>query len=269
VERVLVDAGLEPALAAEIEEAVALRMSRRSVTEISRVRKPLDWDTDAIIEETEAEIGDRFKTQSDLGRVTAFVGPPGSGKTTTLVKLAISSAMASGRALRIISADTQRIGAAEQLRTYASILGVPFQPVESMAALAQAIDSTPSSSMVLVDTPGLSPAMFNDLGGDLASFLGRRQDIDTHLVLTATARQSDLESAVKRFEIFLPSRMIFTRLDETDSFGALFSVTARRDKAVSFFGNGQMIPEDIQPASRALLIESLVRRLPDVLRAAA
>ena len=69
--------------------------------------------------------------------------------------------------------------------------------------------------------------------------------------------------------MFLPSRLIFTRLDETDSLGALFSVAARREKPVSFFGNGQMIPEDIQPASRSLLVESLVRRLPDVLRAAA
>jgi flagellar biosynthesis protein FlhF len=269
IERVLLDAGLEPGLAAEIELAVELRMSRRSVMEISRPRKPLEWDPDVVVQETEQEIGNRVGTQSEVGRVTVLIGPPGAGKTTTLVKLAVSAGIAGGRAVRLISADTQRIGAAEQLRTYAAILGVPFQTAESMAALAQSIDSAPASSMLLVDTPGLSPALLSDLGGDLAALLGSRRDIDTHLVLTATARRSDLESAVGRFQIFRPSRLIFTRLDETDSLGAAFSVAARHEKPVSFFCNGQLIPEDIQPASRSVFVEALVRRLPEVLRAAA
>jgi len=114
-----------------------------------------------------------------------------------------------------------------------------------------------------------SPALLNDLGGDLAALLSSRRDIDTHLVLTATARQTDLEGAVGRFQMFRPSRLIFTRLDETDSLGAAFSVAARHGKPVSFFCNGQLIPEDIQPASRSVLVEALVRRLPEVLRAAA
>ena len=159
VERVLVEAGLDPALAAEIEEAVALRMTRRSVMEISRPRKPLEWDTDAVVDETEQEIGERFKTKSDLGKATAFIGPPGSGKTTTLVKLAVSQGIAAGRTVRLISADSQRIGGAEQLRTFAAILGVSFQSVESMAALAQSIDTAPAGSMILIDTPGLRPCI--------------------------------------------------------------------------------------------------------------
>jgi flagellar biosynthesis protein FlhF len=269
IERVLLDAGLEAALAAEIGAAAELRISRRSVLEISRPRKPLEWDPDVVVQETEQEIGDRFRTQSELGRVTLLTGPPGAGKTTTLVKLAVSRGIAGGRAVRIVSADTQRIGAAEQLRTFAAILGVPFQTVESMAALAQSIDSAPAGSMLLVDTPGLSPALLNDLGGNLANLLDSRQDIDTHLVLTANARLIDLERAVERFRMFRPSRLIFTKLDETDSLGAAFSIAARHDKPISYFCNGQLIPEDIQPASRSFLVEALVSRLPEVLRAAA
>ena len=269
IEGVLTDAGVGPRLAAEIEAAVGLRMGRRCVLEFSRQRKQVEWEPDLVVQETEQELSSRIRTESELGRVAVLVGPPGAGKTTTLVKLAIARGVAAGRSVRLISADTQRIGAAEQLRTYAAILGVPFQAVESMSALAQSIDSAPASAMLLVDTPGLSPALMNDLGGDLAALLNSRQDIDTHLVLTATSRLSDLEGAAERFEKFGPARLIFTRLDETESLGALFSLASQRNKPVSFLCNGQLIPEDIQPAARDTFVSALVRRLPDALRAAA
>lgn len=269
LEHLLLDAGVDAALAVEIEESVQNRLNLRSVQEISRVRKPREWDANVVLEEATAEIASRFNVQPELGRVTALVGPPGAGKTTTLVKLAVSQCLTAGRPVRLISADTHRIGAADQLRTFAAILGVPFQTAESTAALAQAIDSTPSNTTVLVDTPGLSPAMLGDLGNDLAAFLASRQEIDTHLVLTAPARPADLAATANRFEMFRPSRLIFTKLDETDSPGPLFCEAARGRKPVSYLCSGQSIPEDIEAASKTRITESLVRHLPKVLRAAA
>ena len=102
-------------------------------------------------------IAARFEVQSGIGRVTALVGPPGTGKTTTLVKLAVVEGLRAGRSVRLISADTQRIGGADQLRTFATILGVPFQAVDSSSALAQAIDAAASADIVLIDTPGYRP----------------------------------------------------------------------------------------------------------------
>jgi len=265
----LTRAGIEAALAAEIEEAVAVRLNQRSVTSIARPRKLPDWNPESVIAEAREEIASRFEVAPSIGRITALVGPPGSGKTTTLVKLAVTQAVAGGGSVRLISADTHRIGGAEQLRTYAAILGVPFQAVENTAALANAIDSAPPAAKILIDTPGLSPSMLSEVGTELAAFLGRRQDIDTHLVLTATENQLVLEKAAQRLSLCSPSKLIFTRLDEAETLGALFGLAIRCEKPLSFLCHGQLIPEDIEPASRGRIAEALVRYLPRSLKPAA
>jgi flagellar biosynthesis protein FlhF len=265
----LTKAGVEAAIAAEIEDAVALRLNQRAGTNIPHPRKPSEWDPETVIGEASAEIEGRFEVAPSIGRITALVGPPGAGKTTTIVKLAVMQAIAKGGPVRLISTDTQRIGAVEQLRTYAAILGAPFQAVENTAALAQAIDAAPATAQILIDTPGLSPSVLSEVGMDLAAFLTRRQDIDTHLVLTATANQLVLEKAVQRFSACSPSRLIFTRLDEAESLGALFGLAIRSEKPLSFFCNGQLIPEDIEPASKRRVTEALVRHLPRPVKSAA
>ena len=173
------------------------------------------------------------------------------------------------RPVRLFSIDHYRIAAAEQLRTYAAILGVPFLLAETSLALAQAIDSAPADALILIDTPGYSAALLLELGEDLAAFLTRRRDIDTHLVLTASMRPADLRSTTDRFARFSPSKLIFTHLDETTSAAAVFSEAARTKKPVSFLCHGQAVPEDMVPASKDLIIDSLVRELPHALEAVA
>lgn len=269
VEQSLIAAGLPAALSREIADAVRQRWNKRDVPEIGRPRVVSQPDPDAIVFETVAEMGTRFDVQPELGRIAAFVGPPGAGKTTTLVKLAIAKGLAIGRPVHLISCDTQRIAAADQLRTYASILGVPFLAVETASALEQDFATIPEKSLVLIDTPGYSPALLQDLGSDLAALLSRRQDIDTHLILTATQRLEDLQAATARFAVFRPSRLIFTRLDETTSFAGVFCEASRTRLPLSFFAGGQSIPEDLEAASKMRVIESLVRQLPDTLEAVA
>lgn len=269
VEHVLLDAGLSQTVAMQIEESVTMRLNRRPVLEISRARKIHEWDADSIVQETVEEIESLFSVKPELGPVTALVGPPGTGKTTTLVKLAVTEGLMKRRPVRIISADAERIGAAEQLRNYAAILGVQFEFVSTPAALGQAVDNSPEGHLVLIDTPGLGPALLESAGMDLAMFLSRRQNIDTHLVLTATTRPADLESAAKRFEAFNPAGLIFTRLDETDSTGSIANEAIRSGKPVTWLCGGQLIPEDIEPASKQRIVGALVHQLPVLLRSAA
>jgi flagellar biosynthesis protein FlhF len=269
VERMLVDAGVPADMARDIDEVIRQRLSKRAVLEIARVRNSAEHDEETLLREVLQEICNRFEVSPKIGSTVAFVGPPGAGKTTTLVKLAITHGLSAGRPVRLISADTQRVGGAEQLRSYAAILGAPFQAVEGTAALAQAVDSAPSKALVLIDTPGYSPAMLQELGRDLAAFLSRRQDIDTHLILTAPTRCEDLAAAAGRFAAFGPAKLLFTHLDETSSYASVFCEAARERRPLSFLGNGQSIPEDLKPADKNLIAESLVRQLPERLRAVA
>lgn len=219
-----------------------------------------------------AEVASRVRCDAQLGRgrqeprIVALVGPCGCGKTTTLVKLAVHSGLTARRPAQLISMDTCRIAAADQLRSYAAILGVGFQALETPGALAQAIEEHRNKGLILIDTPGCGPNEMAD-AADLARFLGSRPDIDTHLVLSASTRSADLSRVVDRFEIFRPQKLLFTRLDETEAFGPILNEAARTAKPVSFLTAGQRIPEDLEPATTERIVNLVLER--GVRRAAA
>jgi len=153
--------------------------------------------------------------------------------------------------------DTLRIAAAAQLRSFAAILGVGIQVLETVGALAQAIEENRGKELILVDTPGLSPAeMDADCG--LADFLASRSDIDTQLVLSSSMKAADVTRMVDRFEVFRPQRLLFTKLDETESFGPIFNEAARTAKPLSFFATGQRIPEDLEAVTWNRVVERLL-----------
>jgi flagellar biosynthesis protein FlhF len=206
----------------------------------------------ALVEELES----RIVAEPALGRsetrprIVSLIGPPGCGKTTTLVKLAVNYGIAGRRPVLLLTMDTYRVAAAEQLRSYAAILGVGFHVLETVAALSQAIEENRSKDLIFIDTPGYG---FGDMdhAAPLARFLTSRSDIDTQLVLPSSMKAADLTRVVDSYECFRPQRLLFTKLDETGSFGPIFNEAARTQKPLSFFGTGQRIPEDLETASRS------------------
>src|SRR4051794_33631553 len=158
---------------------------------------------------------------------------------------AVAQGLAAGRMVHLLSIDNYRIGGAQQLQAYAAILGVPFTAVDTPLALAGAIASAPPSALVLIDTPGYSAADLRDAGGGLAQFLSNRQDIDTHLVLTASMRAVDVARLARRFDVFRPAKLLFTHLDDTESYASIFCEAARSGRPLSFFCHGQQVPEDL------------------------
>ncbi len=198
-----------------------------------------------------------FRADPAIARVTALVGPPGVGKTATIAKLAVRYGLSCSKPAMLISFDTIRVAACEQLRSYASILGIGFQAVDTNRALAQALEEHRSKDLILIDTPGFA---FRDLegAGDTAEFLARRTDIQKQLVLPATMRSSDLARYAQAYAPFAPSHLIFTRLDEAQFLGPLLSETVRSGMLLSFLGTGQKVPEDLDLADAGTLVNRLL-----------
>jgi flagellar biosynthesis protein FlhF len=234
IEKELLKAGVTRALAAEIDLAVQRRLRGGSVVRIGSPRSMPARSTGDLNRETLAELESRFEVAPEVGRITVLVGPPGAGKTSALVKLAVTRGLAAQRPVRLLSIDHYRIAAAEQLRTYAAILGVPFTLAETTVALAQAIDAAPPETLLLIDTPGYTAASLEESAQDLASFLRGRRDIDTHLVLTASMRHADLQRTVDLFQVFQPAKLLFTRMRQTQRVQCFARRRARASPFPSF-----------------------------------
>ncbi|HYL72686.1 MAG TPA: AAA family ATPase [Bryobacteraceae bacterium] len=193
----------------------------------------------------------------DPRRMVIFAGPPGAGKTTTLAKIAIRECLAQRLSLRIISVDPQRVAAHEKLRTLAGILGAGFTAASTIQQFIQAVDEFQNKNILLVDTPGYSRGDLES-SHDLAGVLSRMDRKETHLVLPASMKRTDLTRSIHQFEQFSADYLLFTKLDETESLGGIVSAAIETNKPLSFFATGQSIPEDLEPASCEMLLNSVL-----------
>ena len=204
----------------------------------------------------EISVDSRLGVEEGGRRVAVFVGPPGSGKTTAVAKLAARHALVKKRPVRLVSMDHLRIGGSEQLQTIAMILGISFEAVDFVDGLKAALRERSGEDLILVDTPGVSPKEWAAVE-EMAAFLRNNPQVETHLTLSATTKSADLMSAVERFKQFGPARLLFTRLDETSSLGSLWREAQRSALPLSFLADGQQIPEDIHPASIDRILDGM------------
>ena len=182
-------------------------------------------------------------------KIWVFIGPTGVGKTTTLAKLAAQFRLRAYKKITLISLDTYRIGAVDQLRTYAGILHLPLEVAFQPEDLKRIIESNMHQDLLLIDTVGRSPNDSKHLE-ELRDFLSVHPQLENHLLLSATTKERDLSQIVERFSCVPIKSYIFTKLDETDEYAPLLNQLLRDRKPLSYLTNGQNVPEDIELATK-------------------
>ena len=190
-------------------------------------------------------------------KIAAFVGPTGVGKTTTLAKLAAELSLKQKRKVGLISVDSYRIGALEQLKTYAAIMGLPCLPAFNREDLREALDRMRGREIILIDTAGHSHLDEKRMG-ELSELMAGEHAISSHLVLSITASRDNMRESVENFAALNPESYVFTKMDETRARGAVIEQVMDRRMPISYMTNGQRVPEDLVPAVKKDLLRFIL-----------
>lgn len=240
MERHLLRQGVGSELVCRFIEAAAEQCPRPQDAEAAEAKRLvaeqvsgqlLNWQGDGITKAT---------------RIVYFVGPTGVGKTTTIAKLAADQMFHHGRKVGFITADTYRISAVEQLRTYASILNVPLEVVTSPGDTERALNALEGCDLILMDTAGRN--FRNDMYvNELNTMLKPLPFSMTFLVLSLTSKTEDMLAIWERFEHQRIDSLILTKADETATYGTILNLASRVKIPCSYMTTGQNVPDDIQP----------------------
>ena len=188
----------------------------------------------------------------------ALCGPTGVGKTTTIAKLAANFKVRDQVDVALITIDTYRIGAVEQLRIYAEILGVPLDVVHTPEEYRQALERHAHRDLVLIDTSGRGQRDRTRLSG-LGDFFKAAPPDEIHLVLSLTTENGTLRQMIERFGALGADHLIFTKLDEAVHYGGAMCACQAAALPVSYVTTGQEVPDDIAIAEAALLARLVMK----------
>lgn len=238
---------LRPLLEAGVEQEIALELLRR----VPRI--PQNAAVDALKRTLMARvpIGGALPRESRHRQIAVLVGPTGVGKTTTIAKLAAIHALDYNRKVALLSLDTYRIGAIQQLRTYAELMNLPLHIATNAEEVQEGLELFSDYDLILVDTIGRGQrdeAHLQEMRQALLPIKGA-----VYLTLSATADTATLLDAAQRFAIFEPDAIILTKLDEAARLGNCVNLALRSEQPLAYFTTGQRVPEDITLADAQML----------------
>jgi flagellar biosynthesis protein FlhF len=248
-----------------VEKQVAAELALEIVQTIQRNHRPEMLSNEDFVRERMMEqiaklvpvSGPIVRTRSDGPHTVALIGPTGVGKTTTIAKLAANLKLCEKRRVGLITIDTYRIGATDQLRKYADILRAPLRVVGTPEEMADTIASMRDHDFVLIDTAGRSPNDQLKLG-ELKTFIERASPDEVHLVLSSTCAHHCMELAIERFSDVRVDKVIFTKLDEAAELGVVLNVIRKLNKSLSYITTGQDVPNDIEVGHGRLLARRIL-----------
>ncbi len=186
--------------------------------------------------------------QVDCPKLVAFVGPTGVGKTTTIAKVAADYAIRKNKKVALVSLDTYRLGAVDQLQIYGDIMKLPVEVAGGKNELREIVSRHSDKDLILIDTTGRSHRD-KDYSRQLKEIFDAVGGVETHLVLSVTAQEKLFSTTFQQFSPIGVDRVLFTKLDEGLSFGPLFNFSVRSRVPLSYFTVGQNVPEDLEIAA--------------------
>jgi flagellar biosynthesis protein FlhF len=220
-------------------------------------------DDETVGQALRQEIARRIRVSGPLlggggGRTVCLIlGPSGAGKTSIVTKLAAQYRIELKRSVAVVTFDSCCEASVELLRRYARTLGVPFASARSPRQLYEGLRRHARADLVLIDMPGVGPEDVS-AAEELHRHLAEEMDVTAHVVLPASARERDLCRIVERVKGLPSLRLLFTKLDETESFGTIFDLAYQTGLPLSYWGVGQRVPEDIETASPERLADLLM-----------
>jgi flagellar biosynthesis protein FlhF len=189
-----------------------------------------------------------------------LVGPTGVGKTTTLAKMAAQAVLEQRKKIAFITTDTYRIAAIEQLKTYSAILNVPVEVIYKRADFQKAIEKFTDYDLVFIDTAGRNYRELQYIE-ELKRVIDFKQDIETFLTLSLTMKEGDLADIIQSFSDIKVDQFIFTKLDETATYGSMANLIIRHKIGAAYLTDGQDVPDDIQRASTEMIVKRILQGL--------
>ncbi len=248
-----------------LDNEVNEKYANQIIDEMEKVNKPnmpFDYALANVYQKMILKFGkpNEISVAEKGPKVVFFVGPTGVGKTTTIAKIASKFSVELGKKVALLTADTYRIAAAEQLRTYANILEVPFRIIYSTEEVEQALTDFKEYDFIMVDTAGHShqnEAQKEAMKGFVHSVDGLAEK-EVFLVLSATTKYRDLISIVDAYSIMTDYKLIFTKLDETTTLGNLLNIKLYTGADLSYVTCGQNVPDDIETFNPQKTVKQLL-----------
>ena len=188
-------------------------------------------------------------SNDDLNGNVVLVGPTGVGKTTTIAKLAGNLSLVKKKKVGLITVDTYRIGAVEQLKTYAEIMNIPFEVVRTIKEIEAAIKKMKDCDVVLIDTTGRSSKNKMQIS-ELRAFVDKANATSINIVISATTKNKDIKTILEGYRILNYDKVIITKLDETSVYGSIYNISRIANKPIRYVTTGQNVPDDIKDFSK-------------------